>query len=298
VRFYIKNTEIKISLWFLPAVPAVIAAGYVHSFLAAFISIVLHEFSHAAMAVFFKAEILSVSVTPIGLRLSIDDIKLIKRELLCLYFAGPFSNLLISAISWLVIFISGVGESYLSNIYTYLQNMMKINICLAVFNLLPAVPFDGGRITQIILSEKYGSKLSAKYVKTLLCVISILLIVIGVYAVFVSKPNFSVLLAGAYLMTAFLYEGRGAAFMNIKQLYFRKSRLIKKGIYPARDLVALKTTSLGEVLKNMDYDMFHFIYIIDTEMELMGVLTENHILNGIMERGIGCTLEELLLIKY
>jgi stage IV sporulation protein FB len=246
VKFRIKGTDVKVSLWFLPAIPAVIAAGYAYTFAAAFISIVIHELCHAAMAAFFKAEILSAAVTPLGLRLSIDDVKLIRKELLWLYLAGPLSNLLVSAISWMIIFISGAGESYLSNIYIHLKKIMLINICLAAFNMLPAVPFDGGRIMQIIFSEKFGNKLAAKYIKTLLFTVSVLLIALGVFAAFISKPNFSILLAGAYLMTAFLLNGgKGAAFMNVKQLYFRKSRLLKKGVYPARDLVALKTARQG-----------------------------------------------------
>lgn len=71
------------------------------------------------------------------------------------------------------------------------------------------------------------------------------------------------------------------AFMNIRQMIYRRSKLLKKGIYPARDLVVLKSTLVSEAIKSMDFDRFHLIYVLDEHLQIHKILTENEIMDAI-----------------
>jgi len=46
--------------------------------------------------------------------------------------------------------------------------------------------------------------------------------------------------------------------MNIRNLLFKRSRFLKKGVYPGRELVVLESTRLGELIKSMDFDRFSY----------------------------------------
>ena len=71
--------------------------------------------------------------------------------------AGPISNLIISFISLFILHLINPDRN--SNIFILLSIMIHINTALAVFNLLPVYPLDGGQIFGNLIS-KYNPRLS------------------------------------------------------------------------------------------------------------------------------------------
>ncbi len=79
--------------------------------------------------------------------------------------AGPLSNLVLATVSLViakVVLYSGYATGFgvvLATLYTIFSTMCSINISLAIFNLLPFPPFDGSRIFNYFLSDKYYFKI-------------------------------------------------------------------------------------------------------------------------------------------
>jgi len=67
--------------------------------------------------------------------------------------AGPLSNLLLTFVGIFLIHILKPGNNEI--LYTFLNIFIYINAALAVFNLLPVYPLDGGQIFGNILSQKF-----------------------------------------------------------------------------------------------------------------------------------------------
>ncbi|MBQ3587436.1 MAG: site-2 protease family protein [Oscillospiraceae bacterium] len=79
--------------------------------------------------------------------------------------AGPVSNLILAAVSLIIakiILYMGnlTGFGYvMGTLYTVFIVMCSTNISLAIFNLMPFPPFDGSRIFNYFLSDKYYFKI-------------------------------------------------------------------------------------------------------------------------------------------
>ena len=79
--------------------------------------------------------------------------------------AGPASNIIVAAISLaiakLLLYLSyAVGaNTVISTLFTIFHSMCFINISLAIFNLIPIPPFDGSRIFNYFLPDKFYFKI-------------------------------------------------------------------------------------------------------------------------------------------
>lgn len=85
--------------------------------------------------------------------------------------------------------------------------------------------------------------------------------------------------------------------MNIKNLVYKRSRFLRKGVYPGRELVVIKTMRLGDIVKDMDFDRFHIIYVVDEDMKLVKVFTEQEILDSMSKCSGEISFDELINSK-
>lgn len=80
--------------------------------------------------------------------------------------SGPLSNIIVAFISVLLFCVINFALGF-TNLSPYISNTLglffgtiaRINVSLAVFNLIPIPPFDGSRILLVFLPEKYYFKI-------------------------------------------------------------------------------------------------------------------------------------------
>jgi Zn-dependent protease len=149
---------------------------------AIFACVVIHELSHSLVARRFGREPKSITLLPIGGVAAIDMMPTKPSQEIAISIVGPATNIVIAILLALVGGRQMAAVLHTSNPTTsqiFITNLIVANIVLAVFNLIPALPMDGGRVFRSILALKFGFLRATLWAVTIGKVIALLFIVLG-----------------------------------------------------------------------------------------------------------------------
>ncbi|MGD2133296.1 MAG: site-2 protease family protein [Maricaulaceae bacterium] len=111
------------------------------------ISIVLHELSHSLVARLFGMEVKSITLFLFGGVAALERDPPSAKSEFWMAIAGPAMSFLLAGFFALLAGLDGLNEN-LAAVFNYLS---MLNMVLAVFNLIPAFPMDGGRALRAAL---------------------------------------------------------------------------------------------------------------------------------------------------
>jgi Zn-dependent protease/CBS domain-containing protein len=123
-----------------------------------FACVVLHEFGHITAARRYGIRTSEVTLLPIGGVASLQRLPSDPAQELVVAFAGPAVNLVIGLV--LLAVVGSVHPDELTQIddpnLSLAGRLAIANLFLAVFNLIPAFPMDGGRVLHALVAMRVG----------------------------------------------------------------------------------------------------------------------------------------------
>ncbi len=196
--------SIKIDLKIFLFVFLFLITSQIEMYILLMIFAIIHELGHVIAGLILKFKPEEIRITPVGLQVSfsIDSIEYnekvnrakvlnIKKAIIAL--AGPMTNLSISSI--VILF----GMFYKEIQYTYIyQVVIYANLLIALFNLIPIYPMDGGRVLKEVLHIIFGKKKAYKVTYIISKTVLILLTMLSSIAILYIH-NLAILIIIAYL---------------------------------------------------------------------------------------------------
>jgi len=179
---------------------------------AVFACVALHEVGHSIAARLYGIQVNSIVLWPLGgfANLSRHPDKVLHEMVISA--AGPLTNLLIfSGLLVLVVFEQLMEQSLtppgilhvLSTLraFPFLSVLAISNLALAVFNLIPVYPLDGGQITRGLLKLIVGEQWADRIMLMISLPLALALAIYGIVSgdLIIALTGFMMLLAGSTL---------------------------------------------------------------------------------------------------
>ena len=187
-----------------------------------FLSVLAHELSHALVGRSEGIEIEEIVLHPFGGLARLRNEPENPRAEFRIAVAGPAASFLIGVVSFILL-LPTVRAGY-----TIASGMLLLlsagNLLLAIFNLFPGYPLDGGRVLRAILWRRTGDIRQATRLAGICgMLIAAILIIFGVYMVI--APNFRSYFMGFWsvLVGLFLFD---AAYSVVKQVEGRLQNIV------------------------------------------------------------------------
>lgn len=282
------GTEVKIHLTFLLLLAglwivtqrgsgveeALVTTGFI---LALFLCILLHEFGHILMARRFGIRTPDVILLPIGGVARLERMPEEPRQELLIALAGPAVTLAIALLLAGVVALRGEplilmpAEGEAAN---FLLDLVRVNLFLLAFNLVPAFPLDGGRVLRALLTMRMphvkATRIAARIGQALA-------MGLGVFGLI--NQNLSMT-----LIALFVFFGAGSEVTQVTTRAAGRGILVDQMMITRYTTIPLWATLRQAVDLLLEGEQREFP-VIDATGTVAGLLTRDGLIQGLTARG-------------
>ncbi len=282
-----KKGRISVNPLLIPVLIFVCWCGFLRQYVMMFFLMLCHELAHLIALWNREIPIHSFSLEPFGMNIRLKN-ELIRNpdDEILMALAGPLCNLILALLVGVFSRCSGIRTAELSFVY-------YANISCGLMNLLPAVPLDGGRILRALLSKYMGYIKAYYFCEKLTGFLSVLLILAGLHLFFVTKFNFSVCLIGCFLYGNLLTERKHLQLYLMREITaYKQNRKVTESMQIC-NIAVQKSIGARKMLRHLCHNRYYLITVLDGD-RILGTLTEGELMDGMLRKGAGATMKELL----
>ena len=254
-------------------------------------SILLHELSHCLVAKRYGLEIHEITLFIFGGVAQLESEPQSPKVEWQMSLIGPITSLILGGLLWGLYSIA-IDQKWTTLLTGVLWYLTTLNGSLAIFNLVPAFPLDGGRILRALVWKRNGNYIEA----TRIAIrggkwFGSGLIFLGV--VFFFTGNF---VTGMWwvLIGLFLKNAAHASLQEALTQEILRGETVDK-FMTKNSIAVASTTSLRDFVDNYVFRSHHKVYPVISDNRLVGYLSlnalnafpreawQNHKVNEVME---------------
>jgi Zn-dependent protease/CBS domain-containing protein len=289
IDVYMHPTFLLLLAWvgimdFLPRHSVAAAGRGIGFVLVLFVVVVLHELGHALTARRFGIHTLDITLLPIGGVARLERMPDKPLQELVVALAGPAVNVVLALLVLLVLAVGWqFGDLASLGIFggSFLARLFQVNVVLALFNLLPAFPMDGGRVLRALLALRLDYVRATNIAAAIGQGMAVLLALCGLAA------NPMLVLIGLFV---YLGAGQEARLVRMKAAL----NGISANQVMITDFRALSPHDpLGRAAQLLVAGSQHDFPVIE-DGRLVGLLTRERLVEALAQRGDGVAVQEAM----
>ena len=245
---------------------------------ALFICVLLHEFGHSLVAQRLGLEIHSITLLPIGGVSNLESLPEKPADELKITVAGPLVNVVLAPIFFGVGLLFGAVPRIPADLFTGIVSVGEfffylgyLNVVLAVFNLLPAFPLDGGRILRALLATRLGALRATEISSIVGQVFAVAFFLVGLI-------SGNLLLA---LVGVFIFFGASGESQMVRQRELTRG-LSVSDVMGTRSHTETVTPyhTFGQVLDSVIHGYQEDFPVVDENGKLVGMISRDEIMTA------------------
>jgi Zn-dependent protease len=239
-----------------------------------YVSVLLHELSHSVVARAFRLPVRRIVLYPLGGFSVVDPEPPTPGQEFMVSAAGPAMSLVLAGIGYLVlrqVHSSGIAHALL-------ELLVLTNVLVTVFNMLPGLPLDGGRVLRAGLWKLTGNPGSA----TIMAAWSgrgLAVALVAVPLLMPSAGDFSI--SGPFglwlvVVAIFMWMSAGQALRSAKireRLPMLQARSLARRAIPIQP-----TLPLAEAIRRADLAQARALVVVDHDSKPIAIVNETAVM--------------------
>ncbi|QIN84465.1 CBS domain-containing protein [Rubrobacter tropicus] len=273
---------------------AVLMTGLI---LALFAFVLLHEYGHSLVAQRLGTEILDITLLPIGGLARMKSLPERPADEVKIALAGPLVNVVLALALGAIAYL-GFGSAPLQMVDIHAPGLTGgavfaylalLNAVLAVFNLVPAFPMDGGRVLRGLLAARMGAVRATEAAAAVGKAFAFLFFFYGLLS-----GNFVLV-----LVAVFIFFGAGGETQMVRQRETMRG-LSVADVMGTRGRTETVTPyhTFGQVLDMVIHGYQEDFPVVDEEDRLVGMLTRREILAAAHSPERYATVRDLMRTEF
>jgi stage IV sporulation protein FB len=278
VKWIPRGMKIKIHPLFLLLVITSLFFHMGYEMVIVFAIVIIHELGHVCVATAYGYRVREMELLPFGgvARLESSEYGWSPRHETMIALAGPMNNLILVVVG-IVLHSIGIWGDALTEFFN------RTNFMIACFNLLPALPLDGGRILRAAYARTAGFQRATEVAIRMAFVLSTICMLIGILALSFGYIHYGILVLSLFLFVSAWQLKKQLRYETIRFLDSRR-RSRHERPQQVRSLAVSEITILQDVVADFAPDCYHVVYVLDQSHDVKGVLAERELIDTLFVR--------------
>lgn len=268
-----------------------VLTGFFVEMITLFGIVFIHELGHVTVAKGFGWKIKEIQFLPFGgvaVTEQAENVPAYEEMMVAL--AGPAQNALMIGVA-MVMREFNVSEA------AWWQYFMSANLMIGLFNLLPVLPLDGGKILQALISYWLSYHQVMVGVTTISLLFSAVMVLVSFLSFNSAGIQLNLLVIGMYLFLSNWQDYRNIPFRHIRFLMGRQNRFvhwIRRGTL-AQPIVVHRQRKIGDVLRMFKREKYHLIYVLNERGAIQTVFPEQKMIDAYLGQKPGTSVSDLFM---
>jgi stage IV sporulation protein FB len=278
IELRLSGTRLSIGLPIIIIATLFAIFGSLTQLLAILFALAIHETAHILVSRGLSANIKSIDIQPLGARITLQNDICSSGDECAIAAAGPLCSFFAACACMAVITV-------MPQLKPGLDAFIDMNMTLALVNLLPALPLDGGRILRALLSYLFTLRTATKIAAGIGIILGVCMCGAGGYLLVEGRVNPTLLGIGLLLLFSAIKDFRISSVRQFENIT-KKQKILRRGdIINVKNILIYKHLSAMSALSRIVPGRYNIFMVVDECMEVIGSISEQKLLDGIIKYG-------------